>query len=210
MALLRQHMKLIQEMPYRDCKLYLTYVTYDLLKNFSKSNSLQEIGSIHHLLDAYSTLAEFQAWMEDVVRALASEFDVPKSLSRKEELVLEIKDYVDNHLQDAQLSIEQVADNFSFSVSYIRQLFKEIMNVSLAEYMLQERIERVKAKLISNQLSVMEIADQCGFLSKGHFFATFKKFTTLTPKQYREIYEKNKNSPNAEKPFIGTVSTSAS
>ena len=100
---------------------------------------------------------------------LASETQVPKSSSRKEEIVLEIKEYVDNHLQDAQLSIEQVADNFSFSVSYIRQLFKEIMNVSLSEYILQERIERVKEKLISSQLSVLEIADQCGFISKGHF-----------------------------------------
>ncbi|MCL6458366.1 MAG: AraC family transcriptional regulator [Gorillibacterium sp.] len=188
--LLRQQMKLIQEMPYREGKLYLTYFTYDLLKNFRKSSVLQEIGSIHHLLDRYSTLAEFQAWLESVVTMLASESesDVPKSLSRKEELVLEIKEYVDNHLQDAQLSIEQIADNFSFSVGYIRQLFKEIMNVSLAEYMLQERIERVKEKLVSSRLSVLEIADQCGFMSKGHFFAAFKKFTNLTPKQYREIH----------------------
>lgn len=187
-ALLRQQMKLIHEMPYRDCKLYLTYFTYDLLKSFNKSSILHEISSIHQLLERYCTLSEFQKWLEGIVTMLASETDVPKSLSRKEELVLEIKEYVDNHLQDAQLSIEQVAGNFSFSVSYIRQLFKEIMNVSLSDYMLQERIERVKEKLVSSRLSVLEIADQCGFTSKGHFFATFKKFTNLTPKQYRETH----------------------
>lgn len=187
-VLLRQQMKHIHELPYRDCKLNLTYFTYDLLKNFNKSSVLHEISSIHQLLERYSTLSEFQAWLEDIVTTLASETEVPKSSNRKEEIVLEIKEYVDNHLQDAQLSIEQVADNFSFSVSYIRQLFKEIMNASLSEYILQERIERVKEKLVSSQLSVLEIADQCGFISKGHFFSAFKKFTNLTPKQYREIH----------------------
>lgn len=187
-VLLRRQMKHIHELPYRDCKLNLTYFTYDLLKNFNKSSVLHEISSIHQLLERYSTLSEFQAWLEGIVTTLASETEVPKSSNRKEEIVLEIKEYVDSHLQDAQLSIEQVADNFSFSVSYIRQLFKEIMNVSLSEYILQERIERVKEKLVSSQLSVLEIADQCGFISKGHFFSAFKKFTTLTPKQYREIH----------------------
>ena len=169
LALLRQQMKHVHELPYRNCKLNLTYFTYDLLKNFNKSSVLHEISSIHHLLERYSTLSEYQAWLESIVTMLASETEVPKSSSRKEEIALEIKEYVNNHLQDAQLSIEQVADNFSFSVSYIRQLFKEIMNVSLSEYILQERIEKVKEKLISSQLSVLEIADQCGFISKGHF-----------------------------------------
>ncbi|GIP21086.1 AraC family transcriptional regulator [Paenibacillus sp. J22TS3] len=187
-VLLRQQMKHIQELPYRDCRLNLTYFTYDLLKNLNKSSALHEISSIHQLLERYSTLSEFQDWLEGIVTTLASETEVPKFLNRKEEIVLEIKEYVDSHLQDTQLSIEQVADNFSFSVSYIRQLFKEIMNVSLSEYILQERIERVKEKLVSSQLSVLEIADQCGFISKGHFFSAFKKFTKLTPKQYREIH----------------------
>lgn len=187
-VLLRQQMKHIHELPYRDCKLYLTYFTYDLLKNFNKSSVLHEISSIHQLLERYSTLYEYQAWLESIVIMLASETEAPKSSNRKEEMILEIKEFVDNHLQDAQLSIEQVADNFSFSVSYIRQLFKEIMNVSLSEYILQERIERVKEKLVSSRLSVLEIADQCGFISKGHFFSAFKKFTNLTPKQYREIH----------------------
>ncbi|WP_068784595.1 AraC family transcriptional regulator [Paenibacillus phocaensis] len=187
-VLLRQQMKHIHELPYRDCKLYLTYFTYDLLKNFNKSSVLHEIGSIHQLLERYSTLYEYQTWLEGIVMMLASETEAPRSSSRKEEMILEIKEFVDNHLQDAQLSIEQVADNFSFSVSYIRQLFKEVMNVSLSEYILQERIERVKEKLVSSRLSVLEIADQCGFISKGHFFSAFKKFTNLTPKQYREIH----------------------
>ncbi|MGN7360485.1 AraC family transcriptional regulator [Paenibacillus sp. SAF-054] len=186
--LLRQQMKHVHELPYRSYKLNLTYFTYDLLKHFNKSSVLHEISSIHQLLERYGTLSEFQAWLEGIVTTLASETEAPKSPNRKEEIVLEIKEFVDSHLQDSQLSIEQVADNFSFSVSYIRQLFKEIMNMSLSEYILQERIEKVKEKLVSSQLSVLEIADQCGFLSKGHFFSAFKKFTDLTPKQYRESH----------------------
>ncbi len=186
--LLRQQMKHVHELPYRSYKLNLTYFTYDLLKHFNKSSVLHEISSIHQLLERYSTLSEFQAWLEGIVTTLASETEAPKSPNRKEEIVLEIKEFVDSHLQDSQLSIEQVADNFSFSVSYIRQLFKEIMNMSLSEYILQERIERVKEKLVSSHLSVLEIADQCGFLSKGHFFSAFKKFTDMTPKQYRESH----------------------
>jgi AraC-like DNA-binding protein len=188
LAILRRQMKLIQGMPYREGKLHLTYFTYELLKDFTKSSATQGIGSVHQLLDRYRTLEDFQAWLEDVVRTLAAGADAPKSSSRKEEIVAEIKEYVENHLHDEQLSIEQIAGEFSYSVRYVRQLFKEIENVSLSDYVLRQRIERVKEKLVSTRLSVLEIAGQCGFLSKGHFFSSFKKFTDLTPKQYREIH----------------------
>ncbi|MBB6734638.1 AraC family transcriptional regulator [Cohnella zeiphila] len=187
-TVLRQQLRLIQGMPSREWKLHLTYFTYELLKSFTKSSATQGIGSVHQLLDRYRTLEDFQIWLEDVVRTLAEGTDAPKSLSRKEEIVAEIKEYVDNHLHDEQLSVEQIAGNFSYSVSYVRQLFKEIENVSLSDYVLRQRIERVKEKLVSTSLSVLEIAGQCGFLSKGHFFSSFKKFTDLTPKQYREIH----------------------
>ncbi|MCC3371640.1 AraC family transcriptional regulator [Cohnella sp. REN36] len=188
-VLLRQKMRLIQEMPYRESKLYLTYFTYDLLKSFSKSNVVHGIGSIDRLLDRYRTIGELQAWLESMIEMLAAEIEAPNPPSRKEELVNEIREYVNNHLQDDQLSVEQIADNFSYSVSYVRQLFKETMNVSLSDYVLQERIERVKEKLVSTRLPILEIAGQCGFLSKGHFYSSFKKHTDLTPKQYRERYD---------------------
>jgi AraC-like DNA-binding protein len=110
----------------------------------------------------------------------------PNAAGRKAEIVQEINDYVRNHLQDPFLSADTIADHLGYSSSYLRRLYKEAAQTTLADYILSERIEQVKQYLLRTDETLAVIAAKTGFQTRSHFFSTFKKSTGLTPSQYRE------------------------
>ncbi|MFF2480945.1 AraC family transcriptional regulator [Paenibacillus sp. NPDC058071] len=183
---LRQQMKVLAGCSYEDCKLNIIHLIYELTKAFNKRDAIKEFNGIHKVLDRFSTLAQLQGWLEDVIRKIIAEITIPKAKTRQEKVVHEIHEYVHMHLQDPQLSVERVAEHLSFSISYLRQVHREVTGMTMSDYILNEKITLVKKLLASTDLTMYEIMERSGFLTKSHFFAAFKKMTGLTPKQYRE------------------------
>jgi AraC family transcriptional regulator len=59
------------------------------------------------------------------------------------------------------------------------------MGIAPYQYLLQQRIERAKQLLKQTELSIVEIALDCGFSSHSHLSKQFRSFTGVTPKTYR-------------------------
>lgn len=54
------------------------------------------------------------------------------------------------------------------------------------DYLNSYRIQQACQLLRETELSAKDVAAQCGFNSQQNFFRVFKKWTHVTPKQYRE------------------------
>jgi AraC-like DNA-binding protein len=109
-------------------------------------------------------------------------------MDRKEKLTEEMVTFIDYHIHDPMLSAEDVAGHVSLSAKYVRQIFMETQEKSLSAYILDLRINKVKELLVTTTLSITDIGERSGFLTKSHFFTAFKKATGLTPNQYRQQY----------------------
>lgn len=177
-----QHMR---SMTFAECKFQLTLSIYTLVKSFNKLASVQSFDGIENFLEKFNTLNEVRDWMNAELVVIASGYGQRKSSSRKEEVVMEIVEYVKNHLHDPMLTIEEIADHISLSAGYVRQLFKDVFDKTLSDYILDERIEKVRDLLETTDWPVAEIAERSGFQTRSHFFTAFKKVTGMTPNQYR-------------------------
>ncbi|MBM7568739.1 helix-turn-helix domain-containing protein [Paenibacillus sacheonensis] len=184
---LRQQLRVMAGVSYAECKLQLTLFVYEITKAFGRLNVIQEINGISRTLDQFHALHEAVEWMERLIGRIVEEISAPKVTGHKEEIVNEIKEFIHTNLHDPLLSLEGIADHLSLSVSYVRQLFKGITNISISDYILENKIEFVKKQLVSSDQTIAEIMDRSGFLTKSHFFSVFKKVTGLTPKQYRDM-----------------------
>ncbi|MFC5649154.1 helix-turn-helix domain-containing protein [Paenibacillus solisilvae] len=80
--------------------------------------------------------------------------------------------------------MERIAEHLSFSVSYLRQAFREVTDMTV--FRLEEKVVLVKKLLTSIDLTMAGIMDRSGFITKSYFFASFKKIMRLTPKQFRD------------------------
>ncbi len=94
-------------------------------------------------------------------------------------------DYIHAHL-DQKLSLDQIAAHLNLSVYYFCTLFAQSVGTSPYQYVLQQRVERVKQLLKTTQLPLSEIAVMAGFNDQTQMSKHFRKLTATTPKAYRQ------------------------
>lgn len=80
-----------------------------------------------------------------------------------------------------------LADKLNKDYSTLSSLFSSIEGITLEQYIIRQKIEKVKEYLIYNQLSLKEIAYKLGYSSVAHLSAQFKKQTGFTPSKFREM-----------------------
>ena len=90
----------------------------------------------------------------------------------------------------SDLSLNNLSKIFEVNPSYLSSLFKKETGSTLTDYVNKQRIERAKELLVSTNIQIQNIAQRCGMLDVNYFTKTFKKYTDLTPKKYREKYMK--------------------
>jgi AraC-type DNA-binding domain-containing proteins len=93
--------------------------------------------------------------------------------------------FIANHFNDA-ISLENVADAVNMHPSYFSSKFKKATGSSFKEYLNMVRIEEGKRLLTNTNFSIIDIALATGFEDQSYFTKVFKKYTGLTPKQFRE------------------------
>jgi len=74
----------------------------------------------------------------------------------------------------------------------ISQLFSSLEPITVEQYFILQKLERVKEMLVYDQLPLSEIAWKMGYSSVAHLSAQFKKITGFTPSQFRNLKEHKK------------------
>lgn len=92
--------------------------------------------------------------------------------------------YIRGHLQEA-LSLAEVAESVNFSPGYLSTLFRQELNISFSEFVLDARLRRVKL-LLQGDASLSSIAEQTGFHDASYLIKVFKRATGMTPNKYRQ------------------------
>lgn len=90
---------------------------------------------------------------------------------------------------DANLSRGDIAREIGISASHLGRLLSRAGRPPFTQLVAAYRVEEVKWRLhdpASAHLSLVAIAEECGFRSKSAFNRTFKRVTGLTPSAYRE------------------------
>ena len=70
--------------------------------------------------------------------------------------------------------------------NYLSTLFRRETGMAFVQYLNQIRVEQGCRLLTQSSLPMSTIAPRCGFSSERYFFSTFKKFTGMTPGEFRE------------------------
>jgi AraC family transcriptional regulator len=96
-----------------------------------------------------------------------------------------IIDYIETHLSQT-IHLYNLAAIGRMSESHFSRSFKQSTGTTPHQYLLKRRVERAKQLLIKSQLSILEIALECGFAHPGHLSRHFKRIVGITPNKFRQ------------------------
>ena len=86
----------------------------------------------------------------------------------------------------SKIKINELADRIGVNRSYLASSFKKATGYSPKEYLLNLRMEKVKALLKETDLPINSISNAVGYTDQLAFSRMFKQYTGLSPKAYRE------------------------
>jgi len=86
---------------------------------------------------------------------------------------------------DSELSLQSLAQESGYSRVHFIRMFQAATGRSPHNYLLNMRVERARELLSNRELSLVEIALDCGFSSHSHMTRVFRQFLGVTPSEYR-------------------------
>lgn len=104
--------------------------------------------------------------------------------SRGNEIIKRAIRYISGNYSQ-NLTLEDLAEHVNLNPSYFSSLFKQSTGSSFREYLNMVRIEESKRLLANTDYSIIDISLAVGFEDQSYFSKVFKKYTGLTPKQFR-------------------------
>jgi two-component system response regulator YesN len=142
----------------------------NLLEDFYKNYSIDKI---------------FTGLINKITKVL-SEWQTEKAYEHSKPIRL-AKQYIKNNFSEP-LSLEIIGEQVGLNPTYFSSVFKKETGSSFIDYLTEVRIQNVKELLVSTNKSINDIAELSGFNDLKYFNKKFRKYTGLSPTEYRKLY----------------------
>jgi AraC-like DNA-binding protein len=118
---------------------------------------------------------------------------------RKSQLIEQMKTMVVDkiHHSSGELDIkwaDNISENLHLDYKYLSSLFSSVESITFEQYIINQKIERVKELLVYDELTLSEIAFKLNYSSVAYLSNQFKKVTGMTPSQFKKSVDKNRKS----------------
>jgi len=115
-------------------------------------------------------------------------------IERIKNLIIEMVHYSDEvpHVNYS----DYISEKLNYDYTYLSNIFSEVKGITIQQFIIHHKIEKVKELLLYDELNLTEISYKLNYSSVAHLSSQFKKITGLTPSYYKKI--KQKRSDNLE------------
>jgi AraC-like DNA-binding protein len=134
---------------------------------------------------------------ENLLRSGLELLDDKKSIliERIKNLIIEMVHYSDE-VPKINFS-DYLSQKLDYDYTYLSNIFSEVKGITIQQFIIINKIERVKELLLYNELNLTEIAYKLQYSSVSHLSNQFKKVTGLSPSFFRKLKQKrNENLEN--------------
>lgn len=126
--------------------------------------------------------------LEKMLQTLGFDLMSDKKNRLIEQIKINIIELVHHQEELPKMTISQyLSEKIGQDYSSLSNLFSESQGITLNQYYITQRIERVKELLVYDELSLSEIADVLQYSSVSHLSKQFKKVTGFTPTKFKEL-----------------------
>lgn len=147
---------------------------------FSKEWGADWYADLHTLTFAEDVIP----WFGRLIPSFCEYLRRCKNQQCRSEIAL-IQDYIHEHYGE-KITLEFAASYVFMSPAHFSKLFKKSTGKNFVDYLAEYRIEKAKQLLVGSALMIYQISEQVGYSNFNYFSKVFKRYTGMTPKDYRE------------------------
>ncbi len=165
------------------------------VENILKENNLEskyiQLGEVELVkIPGKKQLDKFSADLEKVGFELLN--------NQKTQLIEKIKTLLIQKVQEGNIEEhfrihKYLSEKIFKDYSSISKLFSAVEGITIEQFFILQKIEKVKEWLIYNELSLSQIAFNLGYSSTQHLSGQFKKLTGMTPTKFKSIGAAHRN-----------------
>ena len=86
-----------------------------------------------------------------------------------------------------------ISDKLNYDYTYLSNLFSEVKGMTIQQFIIIHKVERVKELIIYDELNITEIAWKLNYSSVAHLSNQFKKVTGFSPTHFKQLKQKRRN-----------------
>ncbi len=121
----------------------------------------------------------------------------PQVVDADKEMMRHLLEYLEEHIADPSLKIEDLAETVNLGRSVFYGKMKSIVGMTPIDFVRHMRMQRAEELIVRSDYTFSQIAYMVGFSAPKYFSKSFKKETGMTPSEYRDI-KRHSETPDAE------------
>ena len=197
---LQNVIELVRQYPYPEAVSAFFQIATACIKTVNQTtsqiNNMFYLGfdDISNIFSSLQTLDQAKEWLIGIFneyRQMLEEINQLKG-SKHYKMIEKMQEYVKQHYQDINMSVESLADIAGYTPYYFSKIFKEITGMNVTDFIRKIRINKAKELLGNDSCKINEVPSLTGFTNISHFYSVFKKDVGLTPSTFREYILQNK------------------
>ena len=116
---------------------------------------------------------------------------------KKSVLIEKIKNVITEMIHyDDELPIvnysNYISEKLHYDYTYLSNLFSEVKGMTIQQFIIIHKVERIKELIIYDELNITEIAWKMNYSSVAHLSNQFKKVTGLSPSHFKQLKDKRR------------------
>jgi len=156
--------------------------------------ALKNIG-LHYIvvdLGEVDIMEDISADQRELLKMNLYEFGLELMDDKRGVLIEKIKDIIIDMVYhtDGNLKInlpDYLNGKLNLDYTFMANLFSEVQGITIGQFLISHKIERIKELIIYGELNMTEIAWKMNYSSVAHLSNQFKKVTGLTPSHFKQL-----------------------
>lgn len=117
----------------------------------------------------------------------------PEMKGNDEALMEKIMAIINTHINDPLLNVEKLGREVGISRAHLHRKMKELIGMTPSDFIRNIRLRRACELLKKPDVDITQVAYTLGFTSQPHFSTAFKRFTGVSPTEYRTLHIQGKS-----------------
>lgn len=164
-------------------------IGYDVINTVIKKTGMskEQIPDVFHL-SRFETIQELVETVTDFYYRWFEQLELENQNRQEDILFCKMEDYIASHAFDPEFTLQTMADDLSYSVTYIKLYYKEKSGCTVMDKVIKIRMEKAKELLGASDMPLKELALQVGYYDSSSFIRRFRLTVGVTPGEYRKMF----------------------